>query len=78
MLKIKLSRTGKKDQPHYRIVVAEAKSKRDGKTTDILGSYNPNVTPKEIVLDTKKYNNWIEKGAQPTNTVRNLYNKVNK
>ena len=75
MLKIKLSRIGKRDQPHYRIVVAEARSKRDGKVTDIIGFYNPNVTPKTIKIDRTKYTKWLKKGAQPTDTVRNLFNK---
>jgi small subunit ribosomal protein S16 len=76
MLKIKLSRTGKSNQPHYRIVVAEARSKRDGKFTDTLGHYNPNVNPKTIILDESKYINWVKKGAQPTLTVKNLYKSV--
>lgn len=73
MLKIKLSRTGKKNQPSYRVVVVEAKSKRDGKYTALLGHYNP--TTKDLVLDTKEYQNWITKGAQPTLTVANLAKK---
>ena len=78
MLKIKLSRTGKKGQPHYRIVVAEARSKRDGKVTDNIGMYNPNVKPKTITVDHKKYNLWLKKGAQPTDTVRSLVAKAKK
>ena len=76
MLKIKLSRTGKKNQPHYRIVVAEAKSKRDGKVVDRLGSYNPLANPSIIKLNKEKYSYWIKVGAQPTQTVRNLAKKV--
>jgi small subunit ribosomal protein S16 len=73
MLKIKLSRTGKINQALYRIVVGEARSKRDGKFTDLLGHYNPNTNPATIVFDTNKYHQWIKKGAQPTKTVKLLF-----
>ena len=75
MLKIRLTRTGKRGQPSYRIVVVEARSKRDGKYTDLLGFYNPLTNPATIKLDKKKYDYWLEKGAQPTSTVRNLAQK---
>lgn len=78
MLKIKLSRIGKRNQPFYRIIVAEAKSKRDGKNIEILGTYNPIVKPKKIDLNLEKYQDWIKKGAQPTQTVKSLYNKLQK
>ena len=78
MLKIKLFRTGKKNQPLYRIVVAEAKSKRDGKYTDLLGTYNPHQNPSVFDLDVDKYTNWVKKGAQPTETVRKLAKKTAK
>jgi len=78
MLKIKLTRLGKKGMPYYRIIVAEARSKRDGKYIDLLGTYNPMVEPKKIELDTKKYQDWVTKGAIPTQTVKSLYNKVAK
>jgi len=76
MLKIKLTRTGKKGQPSYRIVIAEARSKRDGKYVENLGYYNPLASPKVVKIDKKRYNYWVEKGAQPTETVRRLYNKI--
>lgn len=78
MLKIKLSRLGKKKQPNYRIIVAEAKSKRDGKYVDLLGTYNPMVEPKEIKINIAKYDEWTKKGAQPTQTVTSLYKKASK
>ncbi len=78
MLKIKLFRTGKRDQALYRIVVAEAKSKRDGKYSALLGTYNPQVNPPEFNLDREEYTNWIKKGAQPTETVRKLAEKTAK
>ena len=72
MLKIKLTRIGKKGQPQYRIIVAEARSKRDTKYTDLLGYYNPLVKPAEFRLDQAKYQAWLAKGAQPTDTIRKL------
>jgi small subunit ribosomal protein S16 len=72
MLKIKLQRTGKRSHALYRIVVAEAKSKRDGKVTDLLGTYDPHTNPSTFTLNVKQYNNWLKKGAQPTETVRKL------
>ena len=78
MLKIKLSRFGKKHQPSYRIVVAEACSKRDGKYIELLGFYNPLTEPKTIKIDKKKYHQWLNKGAQPTDTVRRLVERSKK
>lgn len=77
MLKIKLSRTGKKHQPHYRVIVAEAKSKRDGKFVANLGYYIPYSDPAQLKLNLDEYNNWLQKGAQPTQTVRQLALKLN-
>ncbi len=74
MVKIKLTRTGKKNQPSYRIVVVEGKSKRDGQYNENLGHYNP-VT-KKLVLNKEKYQVWLNKGAQPTLTVANLLKKA--
>lgn len=76
MLRIKLSRTGKKNQPSYRIIVAEARSKRDGKTIDVLGSYQPIQNPPMMTLDKVKYQEWIKMGAQPTKTVSDMYKRA--
>lgn len=76
MLKIKLARFGKKNQPHYRIVVNEARDKRDGKYVALLGNYSPSYQPKVLELDIKAYEDWIAKGAQPTETVAALYKRV--
>ncbi len=75
MLKIRLSKTGKRNQPSFRIVVQEAQSKRDGKYLDRLGYYNPRQEPAEFKLDKKKYKEWIKKGAKPTPTVKSLAEK---
>ncbi len=72
MLKIKLARFGKKNQPHYRIVVNEARSKRDGKYIALLGHYAPIQTPKTLEIDLAAYKEWLGKGAQPTETVAQL------
>ena len=72
MLAIKLMRTGAKKRPSYRIVVKEKQSKRDGAYLEKLGTYDPTRQPAEINLDADRVRYWIEKGAQPTDTVRQL------
>lgn len=72
MLKIKLARFGKRNQPHYRIVVNEARTKRDGKYTDLIGHYAPTQTPKVLEMNMELYKEWVAKGAQPTETVAHL------
>ena len=72
MLKVKLARFGKNKQPHYRIVVNEAKDKRDGRYVALLGHYAPNQVPKILTFDLEAYRDWVKKGAQPTDTVAAL------
>lgn len=72
MLKIKLARFGKKHQPHYRIVINEARDKRDGKYVAAIGYYSPTEQPKVLELDMTAYDEWTKKGAQPTETVAAL------
>lgn len=72
MLKIKLARFGKRNQPHYRIVVNEARDKRDGSYVESIGHYAPTTTPKLLEIDLDAYKRWLEKGAQPTDTVARL------
>ena len=76
MLKIKLARFGKKNQTHFRIVVNEARDRRDGKYVALIGHYSPSYQPKELEIDLKAYESWISKGAQPTDTVAALYKRV--
>ncbi len=76
MLKIKLSRTGKKNQPSFRIVVQEARSKVNGKNVEVLGHYMPLAQPAVVKIDKKRYREWVNKGAQPTETVRQLYKRA--
>lgn len=78
MLKIKLTRLGKKAEPRYRIVVNEARDKRDGAYVAKLGYYQPTKNPKELVLDLKAYDAWVKKGAQATETVAFLYSVAKK
>ena len=72
MLKIRLSRTGRKNYPSYRIVVAEHSAPIKGKFLEILGHYIPNRDPKVLEYDEKKIREWISKGAKPTDTVASL------
>lgn len=72
LLAIRLMRTGAKKRPSYRIVVKEKQSKRDGAYLENLGTYNPTREPAEINLKTDRVRYWIEKGAQPTDTVQRL------
>ncbi|MFH1566225.1 MAG: 30S ribosomal protein S16 [bacterium] len=72
MIKIRLSKFGKRNAPTYRIVVKEARSKRDGKYLDSLGSYNPTDLEKGFSYNKKSYDEWMKKGAQPTKAVLDL------
>lgn len=78
MLKVKLTRIGKKGQPQYRVVILEARGKRDGRYLAELGYYNPGTDPAEFRIDQKEYSAWLGKGAQPTPTIRNLVKKISK
>jgi small subunit ribosomal protein S16 len=78
MLKIRLRRIGAIRQPHYRIVVADARAPRDGAFIDILGHYNPLTNPATIQVDVAKYEDWKKKGAQPTDAVVSLVRQFNR
>src|SRR6266513_5568690 len=71
-VKIRLQRHGSKKRPFYFIVVADARSPRDGKFIQKLGSYNPLTVPATIQIDRQKALDWLHKGAQPTDTVRRI------
>ena len=71
-VKIRLTRMGDKKSPFYRVVVADSRAPRDGKFIDIVGTYNPKTEPTEIKINSEKATEWINKGAQPTDTVRAL------
>ena len=72
MLAIRLMRMGAKKSPSYRVIVKEKLSKRDGDYIENVGFYNPTRDPAEIRLDMERVNYWIGRGAQPTDTVRQL------
>ena len=72
MVKIRLRRMGAKKAPYYRVVVADARSPRDGRCIEEIGTYNPLTEPATITVDAEKAQTWIKNGAQPTDTVRGL------
>ena len=71
-VKIRLQRHGKKGKPFYWIVAADARSKRDGRFLEKLGTYNPNTNPASVDINLDNTVSWLEKGAQPTDTARTL------
>ena len=76
MVKIRLRRMGAKKAPYYRVVVADARSPRDGRCIEEIGTYNPLTNPATITIDVEKAQTWIKNGAQPTDTVRALLKKA--
>jgi small subunit ribosomal protein S16 len=63
---------GSKKNPIWRVVVADQRSPRDGRIIETIGRYNPQTQPSEIVIDAERARHWLDRGAQPTNTVRKL------
>ena len=76
MLRIRLKRVGARNQPSYRIVVADSRKPRDGAFVDHIGHYNPRIDPPEIVIDSEKAKKWIDNGAQPSDAVRRMLESV--
>ena len=75
-VKIRLKRMGKKKTPSYRVVVADARSPRDGRIIEKLGWYNPLVEPSVIKIDEEKVLRWLRNGAQPTESVAQLLKRI--
>ena len=75
-VKIRLKRMGAKKAPFYRVIVAESRSPRDGRFIDTIGTYNPLTTPAEIKLNEESAIKWLNNGAIPTDTVKNLFSKA--
>ena len=75
MVKIRLRRMGAKKAPFYRVVVADARSPRDGRFIEEIGYYNPLTNPADVKIDADKAKTWIANGAQPTETVRSILKK---
>ncbi len=75
---IRLRREGTTNRPHYKVVVADSRSPRDGKFIEILGTYDPKKTGANSKLKMDRVEHWISKGAQPSDTVRSLIKKNKK
>ena len=74
-VKIRLQRFGTTKKPYYRLVVAESRIKRDGRYLEILGTYAPRENPSLIKIDEERALEWLNKGAQPTNTAKNILSR---
>jgi small subunit ribosomal protein S16 len=75
-VRIRLTRVGAKKQPTYRVVVADARNARDGRSIETIGHYNPRTEPVEIAIDADKAKKWLDQGAQPSDTVARLFRKT--
>lgn len=71
-VRVRLTRVGSRRNPIWRVVVADGRSPRDGRTIETIGRYNAQIEPSEIELDEGRLRHWLERGAQPTGTVRKL------
>ncbi|MBQ4616075.1 MAG: 30S ribosomal protein S16 [Mailhella sp.] len=77
-VKVRMTRSGSKKHPFYRIVAINSDARRDGRPLEFLGYYNPCTNPGTLSIDADKLNAWIEKGAEMTDTVRTLVKKFGK
>ena len=75
-MKIRLRRVGAKNQPSYRVVVADSRSPRDGAFIEAIGHYNPRTDPETVVIDEERVLKWLRYGAQPTEPVARLLTKL--
>ncbi|TCS79215.1 30S ribosomal protein S16 [Tepidibacillus fermentans] len=75
-VRIRLKRMGAKKAPFYRLVVADSRSPRDGRFIEEIGTYNPLTQPAQIKIDEEKALKWLQTGAKPSDTVRNLLSKA--
>jgi small subunit ribosomal protein S16 len=71
-VRLRLTRIGARKDPVWRVVVADQRSPRDGRVIETVGHYNAQTEPSTIVIDEDRVRSWLERGAQPTNTVRKL------
>ena len=76
MVKIRLRRMGAKKAPFYRVVVADSRFARDGRFIEEIGYYDPTKNPSVVSIDAEKAKQWLDNGAQPTDTVRELLKKA--
>ena len=75
-VRIRLTRVGAHKQPSYRVVVADGRSARDGRSLETIGHYNPRTEPIELNVDAEKAKAWLAKGAQPSDTVARLFKQA--
>jgi small subunit ribosomal protein S16 len=75
-LKIRLTRIGSTHQPHYRVVVAETRSRRDGDPVEVLGSYDPRAKGETVKLNLARIDYWLSKGAKPTDTLHSMIKRT--
>ncbi|MFC4652196.1 30S ribosomal protein S16 [Lactococcus nasutitermitis] len=75
-VKIRLTRMGSKKKPFYRINVADSRAPRDGKFIETVGTYNPLLDENQVTLKEERIMDWMDKGAQPSDTVRNILSKA--
>jgi small subunit ribosomal protein S16 len=75
-MKIRLSRFGTKNEPHYRVVVAEARSRRDGDAVEQLGAYNPRSKGNPLTIKLDRVDYWMSKGAKPSDTLHALIKRA--
>jgi small subunit ribosomal protein S16 len=76
-VRVRLTRVGSKKNPIWRVVVADGRSPRDGRSIETIGHYNPQTQPSRIVIDRERLQHWLDRGAQPSNTVRKLMRAEN-
>ncbi|MCH1722142.1 30S ribosomal protein S16 [Lactococcus formosensis] len=75
-VKIRLTRMGSKKKPYYRINIADSRSPRDGRFIETVGTYNPLVAENQVTLKEERVMEWLNNGAQPSDTVRNILSKA--
>ena len=76
MVVIRMRRAGSKNRAFYRIVVTESKSAREGRFVEVIGHYNPRTKPEKLEIDRERLAHWLKAGAQPSDTVRTLVNRL--
>lgn len=76
-VRVRLTRVGSKKNPIWRVVVADGRSPRDGRTIETIGHYNPQTQPSRIEIDRERLQHWLDRGAQPSNTIRKLMRAEN-
>lgn len=74
-VKLRLQRFGTHKRPYYRLVVADSRMKRDGRYLEIIGTYDPTTQPETVTINEERVMIWLAQGAQPTDTVKNLFTK---